>query len=184
MTRKIYTRTGDRGETGTMRGRMSKSDQLAAAIGSVDEVNSWVGLCRENSKIKIKKSKSQVKNQKLIDYELKEIQTNLFVIGSILAGAKGQRFKGTETKRLEKLIDKLTLQLPKLDNFVYPVGYLQVARAVARRCEREIVNLSMSNAKSVNKNILKYLNRLSDALFVMARWVNLKTGVKEEIWRG
>ena len=167
---KIYTKTGDKGETGTMKGRMSKSDQLAAAVGSIDEVNSWIGLCRSQSNF---------------DKELKQIQNNLFIIGSILAGSKVHRFKGSEVTKLERLIDKLEAKLPKINNFVYPVGYLQVARSVARRCERAVVSYQLSVTSGVEQldNILKYLNRLSDALFVMARWVNLQSKIPEEVWR-
>ena len=100
------------------------------------------------------------------------------VINSILAGAKNQKIRDSEIKRLEKLIDKLTLELPELKNFIYPVGYLQVARAVARRAEREIVAL-----ETKDKNILKYINRLSDALFVVARFVNKQNGLVEETWK-
>lgn len=170
---KIYTKTGDRGETGTMKGRMQKSDQLAAAIGSVDELNSWIGLCRNQLSV----GSYQLPVE--LNSELKKIQNNLFTIGSILAGSKKYKFGSSETNKLEKLIDRLEKQLPKINNFVYPIGYLQVARSVARRAEREVVALEIKN-----KNILKYLNRLSDALFVMARWVNLNSGVDEEIWKG
>jgi len=112
-----------------------------------------------------------------LDNELKRVQNNLFIIGSQLAGSE-KRLRDEETKRLEKLIDKLTKDLPKLSNFIFPMGYLQVARAVCRRAEREVVK-----AEIKEKNILKYLNRLSDALFTMGRWVNFKMGVKEEVWR-
>ena len=168
---KIYTKTGDNGETGTMKGRMSKSDRLATALGNIDELNSWIGVCRSQSNF---------------DEELKQIQNNLFIIGSILAGSKAHRFKGSEVTKLERLIDKLEEKLPKINNFVYRVGYVQVARSVARRCERAVVSYQLSVTSGVEQldNILKYLNRLSDALFVMARWVNLKTGLEEEIWRG
>ena len=170
---KIYTKKGDRGETGTFGGRISNSDQLAIALGTIDELNSWVGLCRgENSNSQIHKFTNQIQK------ELFKIQTNLMVINSILAGAKNQKIRDSEIKRLEKLIDKLTLELPELKNFIYPVGYLQVARAVARRAEREIVAL-----ETKDKNILKYINRLSDALFVVARFVNKQNGLVEETWK-
>ena len=156
---KIYTKKGDKGETGTFHGRISKSDQLAIALGTIDELNTWIGVCGENK-------------------ELHRIQTNLMTINSILACSKVQRFRGSETTRLEKLIDKLTLELPELKNFIYPVGFLQVARAVCRRAEREIVKLEIKE-----KNILKYINRLSDALFVIARFVNFQNNVPEEVWK-
>ncbi len=104
------------------------------------------------------------------------------IINSILAGAKAQRFRGTETTRLEKLIDRLTLELPELKNFIYPVGFLQVARAVCRRAECELVLLNTSSYR-LAPSILKYINRLSDALFVMARYHNHQNGIKEEIWK-
>src|SRR3990167_2969713 len=141
---KIYTKKGDKGETGTFHGRISKSDQLAITLGTIDELNSWVGVCRReifNLKFTCPHSaeassfcrraifnqfsKSKFSNNNL-DIELKRIQTNLMTINSILAGPRGQRFLGTETGRLEKLIDRLSGQLPELKNFIYPVGFLQV----------------------------------------------------------
>lgn len=160
---KIYTKKGDKGVTGTFHGRISKSDQLAIALGTIDELNSWIGVCGENK-------------------ELHRIQTNLMTINAVLAGAKAQRFRGSETRRLEKLIDKLQLELPELKNFIYPVGYLQVARAVCRRAERELVLLAPSSYR-LAPSILKYINRLSDALFVMARFVNFQNNVPEEVWK-
>lgn len=156
--------------TGTFLGRMAKSDKLAQGLGAVDELNSWIGLCRSQySVFNIRYS--------VIDSELKKIQNNLLILGSQLAGSK-KKLRYEETKRLEKLIDKLTKDLPKLANFIYPKGYLQVARSVCRRAEREVVA-----AEIKDKNVLKYLNRLSDALFTMARWVNFKRGGMEEVWK-
>ncbi len=179
---KIYTKTGDKGTTGTMQGRMSKGDQLAIALGTIDELNSWIGLCRselENSKYEILRSKEFLK----LKEELRRIQNNLLNIGSGLAGS-GKKISAGETTRLEKYIDKLTEELPKLSNFVFPVGYLQVARTIARRAEREVTKLNVDGGElKVEKNVQKYLNRLSDALFTMARWVNFKTGIKEEVWK-
>jgi len=174
---KIYTKKGDKGRTKTFRGEMGKSDALAEALGSIDEVNSWIGVCRQ-----------QIFNYQFlkIDAALKRIQGNLLTIGSGLAGSK-LRIGSGEVRNLEKLIDKLTADLPKLTNFIYPVGELQVARSVARRCERRIVSYSLfidRDKKKVDKKILVYLNRLSDALFVMARWVNYQRGIGEEVWRG
>lgn len=174
---KIYTKKGDKGKTKTFLGEMSKGDRLAEALGTIDELNSWIGLCRyTNSKVQIHKSKTQVKSEKLLDAELKRVQGNLMTIASHMAGSEVRIGKG-EVSHLERMIDKLDRDLPKLKNFIYPVGELQVARSVARRCERQVVRYSL-----VDKNILKYLNRLSDALFVMARWVNYRRGVAEEVW--
>jgi cob(I)alamin adenosyltransferase len=147
---------------------MSKSDQLAIALGTIDELNSWLGICRS------------------VSPELKRMQTNLLTIGSILAGSK-LKLTNYEVIRLEKLIDKLTLKLPKLSNFIYPVGQLQVVRAVCRRAEREIVTYVNSKPEILRskeiKSSIKYLNRLSDALFVLARYVNLQNNIPEEVWK-
>ncbi len=158
MLNKIYTKKGDGGNTKTFNGPMSKADQLAITLGTIDELNSWLGICGQ-------------------DKELQRIQTNLMTINSVLAGAKAQRFRGTETTHLERLIDKLTKDLPELKNFIYPVGYLQVARTICRRAEREVVKLEIKE-----KNILKYMNRLSDALFVMARTKSKQAGIAEVTW--
>jgi len=159
---KIYTKKGDKGQTKTIGRVMSKDDDLAEALGTVDELNSWLGYCRERFPI------SQLKN----------IQTNLMKINAILAGADKPELEisNYEIRKLEKWIDKMTDDLPLLTNFVYPVGEIQVARAVCRRAERVVV-------KFANNTPLKYLNRLSDYLFTLARWVNMKSGVDEEVWK-
>ncbi len=159
---KIYTKTGDKGNTGTFYGRISKSDQLAGALGAIDELNSAIGVCRHATSL---------------DEELRRMQKNLLTIGSSLSGS-GLKISGSETTNLEKLIDKLTKELPKLANFIYPIGQLHLARAICRRAEREVVALEIKD-----KNILKYLNRLSDALFTLGRWTNFNMGVEEEVWK-
>ncbi len=159
---KIYTKTGDRGTTSTFHGRITKDNQLAKALGAIDELNSCIGLSR---------------HQNSVDTELKRIQKNLLTIGSSLSGS-GLKISALETRNLEKLIDKLTKDLPKLANFIYPKGELQLARTVARRAEREVVALEIKD-----KNILKYLNRLSDALFTFGRWTNWRKGIDEEVWK-
>ncbi|MDO8488274.1 MAG: cob(I)yrinic acid a,c-diamide adenosyltransferase [bacterium] len=168
--KKIYTKTGDRGTTSTFHGRISKSDQLAIALGAIDELNSWIGVSRHHT---------------ALDDQLKSVQKNLLIIGSSLAGS-GLTITATETRNLEKLIDKLTRELPKLANFIYPVGWLQVTRSVARRAEREVATLFLDKNFPKPRNsihILKYLNRLSDALFTLARWTNFKAGIEEEVWK-
>lgn len=171
-TGKIYTKKGDGGETGTFLGRMPKSDPLAEALGSVDELNSWIGYCR--SKLSVLSFQYSVE-----DKLLKNIQGNLMTIGSMLAGSR-KEISNREIKRLENEIDRMTEELPRLSNFIYPIGQIQLARAVCRRVEREVVRLA--NVRQII--ILKYLNRLSDYLFTLARWVNFKNGVVEEVWKG
>lgn len=161
---KIYTKTGDNGTTGTLFGRMNKSDQLAHTLGTVDELNSWIGYVR-----------SLYPN--FFDSELHAVQNNLLIIGSNLAGSKANKLRASEITKLEKLIDKLTADLPTLHNFIFPTGPIHVARTISRRLEREVVALEIKD-----KNLLKYLNRLSDALFTVARWVNNRLGIEEEVW--
>jgi cob(I)alamin adenosyltransferase len=170
---KIYTKTGDKGTTGTLKGRISKSNELAIALGTVDELNSNIGVVRGYLIHDLRFIS--------IDKELHNIQNNLLNLGSSLAGSE-LKISATETKKLEKLIDKLTADLPKLSNFIFPtgptpVGQLHVARTVARRAERAVIAAEISD-----KNILSYLNRLSDALFTIARWVNMKLRGVDEVW--
>ena len=171
----IYTKKGDRGETSLFLKKpipVSKDSVRVRAIGALDEANSYLGV--------IVSEAPESKNP------LNEIQRNLFVAGSILAGAR-LRFSKVKTRKLERVIDRLEGSLPVLKNFVLPGGgkagaKLFFARALVRRAERAVVSLDLVEA--VKPEILVYLNRLSDYLFMMARGVNFKGGFKEEIWRG
>ncbi len=182
---KIYTKTGDDGTTGTFLGRIGKGEELAEVLGTIDELNSIIGVCRDDIKLKL-----QIKNNKLqkinLETELKRIQTNLMGIAAGFAGAevKSSKIKIQEVDHLEKLIDNLSENLPEIKNFIYPVGNLQYTRAVARRTERNIMRFMNQEIRFMNKTILMYLNRLSDALFVMGRWVNKQQKIEEEIWKG
>ncbi|OGM23720.1 ATP:cob(I)alamin adenosyltransferase [Candidatus Woesebacteria bacterium RIFCSPHIGHO2_01_FULL_39_28] len=166
----IYTKRGDRGQTSLydrqnkQNIRIDKNSLRIEAIGAIDELNSFLGII------------SQVK----------EIQKDLFVIGSILAGSELKFFR-SKTKKLEKTIDKLEGELPVLKNFIIPGGskdsaYFQYARALARRAERRVV--ALSKVERVKPQILSYLNRLSDYLFILARYANFGEGIKEEVWKG
>ncbi|MFA6512537.1 MAG: cob(I)yrinic acid a,c-diamide adenosyltransferase [Patescibacteria group bacterium] len=168
---KLYTKTGDKGTTGTMQGRMGKGEQLAVALGTIDELNSWIGYCRSQN------------NNKSFEKELVRVQENLLTIGSGLAGS-GLKISGSEVTRLEKLIDKLSGELPKLSKFIFPYGPMHVARTVARRAERELVKALETTDVLTNKKVmLKYLNRLSDALFVLARKINFEYNTVEQTWQ-
>ena len=121
-------------------------------------------------------------SQKIID----NIQRNLLTIGSITAGSE-LRFSFIQTKKLEKVIDDLEGKLPVLKNFVVPggsftAGLLQYSRSLARRAERRVV--SLNRVERVKPQILTYLNRLSDALFMLAREANYKSGIRDEVWVG
>jgi len=174
----IYTRRGDKGKTSLydsrnkQETRVDKDSVKIAAIGSIDELNSYLGLVVALS--------TEPKTAKFI----KGIQSDLLRIGSILAGSN-LRFGSLGVRKLELTIDKLENDLPVLANFIFPGGSLisanfQVARSVARRAEREVVRLA--GLEDINDNIVKYLNRLSDYLFMAARSANNKLHIQDELW--
>ena len=176
----IYTRTGDKGQTSLFGGtRVPKSNIRVDAYGTIDELNSAIGVVLAH----FKRGKSM-----LIRRELQQIQYELLDIGSALAKPQGMPVTGLEkrVKDFEEVIDQLTGSLPELKNFIIPGGsqagsLLHVARTVSRRAERKIVFLMQQ--ESIDEQIVKYINRLSDLLFTMARHVNFTEGKKEIIWK-
>lgn len=183
---KIYTKTGDKGETSLFGGkRIVKYALRVEAYGTVDEVNSVIGGALSYG--------MEVGNSiKIVVEELEKIQHDLFTIGSVLAtpAAKDSEERVTNLKKriaeLEECIDHLTEQLPDLRNFILPGGSsmgasLHVARTVCRRAERRIVELS--HQEIVFATLIIYMNRLSDVLFTMARFVNRIANKKEIIWQ-
>jgi cob(I)alamin adenosyltransferase len=170
----IYTKKGDKGETSIFKKKslkISKSSDIINTLGTLDELNSFLGVVRVFSG--------------LYQKEIIRIQTNLMTIASILAGSD-LSFSDLETKKLENKIDQLEVQLPRLNNFIIPGGskesaLLNYSRTLTRRVEREIVGLSKKS--KIDAKILKYINRLSDYLFMLARDINYKKGVKETIWK-
>jgi cob(I)alamin adenosyltransferase len=165
----VYTKTGDKGETGTFGGkRVSKSSKVIQAIGAIDELNSYLGIIN-----------TRYKDIKLID-----IQKNLFTINSILSGAKLELPKDA-VKKLEREIDEMEGKMPVLANFIIYSGTpratkLYYARALARRAERVLIAYGIQHKAF---EVLPYLNRLSDYLFTLARFINYKKKVKEEVWK-
>ncbi|HZD12978.1 MAG TPA: cob(I)yrinic acid a,c-diamide adenosyltransferase [Candidatus Binatus sp.] len=176
----LYTRTGDKGETGLFSGRrVGKETQRVEAYGTVDELNSHVGVARALVKGKISE----------VDRSLAQVQRDLFVLGGDLASDKSSpntpRIGKADIDRLEQMVDTTFAKLPKLTRFILPNGgivgsQLQVARAVCRRAERMVVALSRS--EEVNPEIIRYLNRLSTLLFDLARLANKLEGFNEEEW--
>lgn len=179
---KIYTKTGDDGTTGLVGGtRVKKFDARLEAYGTIDELNAAVGVIRSYD---IPDTISSV---------LIEIQNRLFNIGSRLASdEKGdkitEKLSITEAHIafLEKAIDEIEKDLPKLRQFILPGGdlasaYCHVARTVCRRAERRI--LAFADSGTIQPEIVKYINRLSDFLFVLARKMAAISGVHEEPWR-
>ena len=186
---KVYTRTGDRGETGLVGGKRVAKDSLRVdAYGAIDELNSVVGLARVfNEEIR-----EAGEAHEFLDGVLCQIQDELFDIGSELATppeffqAGMYRVGADEIKRLEKWIDQCQKDLEPLQSFILPGGgrvgaHLHQCRTVCRRAERDILRLSRS--EEVNPTLLKYVNRLSDLFFVLARWLSFQMGEQEYLWQ-
>ena len=174
---KIYTRTGDRGETSLFGGaRVAKNDARIEAYGTVDEMSSFIGVARA------------AWPQSPIDDQLHHAQIDLFEIGAHLASPGTSRFPGVEVSRVEELeraIDAMTEELPPLTSFIIPAGslaaaHLHVARTVCRRAERLVV--ALHDESDATRSTIAYLNRLSDYLFVAARYANAKHGVGDVPW--
>ncbi|MBU2542242.1 cob(I)yrinic acid a,c-diamide adenosyltransferase [Patescibacteria group bacterium] len=180
---KIYTKTGDKGETSMLGGkRVSKSCLEMEAIGEVDELNSWLGILIEEIEDDFKKETKK----------LREVQKDLFLIGANLASLQMPKTKSKladlqacRLVNLEKWIDAMEKDLSKLKSFIFYTGSEEAvkafyARAICRRAER--VMIALSEKYEVNQLIKQYLNRLSDLLFVLARWLNKQEGVNDVRW--
>lgn len=176
---KIYTKTGDKGETSIIGGeKVKKNANIVSAYGTIDELNSFLGMII-----------SQMKNNPDLKKDLLEIQQDLFDCGTDMAtpnSSKGYRTKAEPTAWLERLIDKYLLNVPQIKEFILPGGdliasQLHFARTIARRAERYIV--ATAEEGEINPNVLIYLNRLSDYLFAAARLVNYREGRQEISYR-
>lgn len=192
---KIYTKTGDGGETGLLGGiRVSKSHLAIEACGSLDETNSFIGLVRSALTENLKDSKGNPDNSLLDDLDecLIRIQHDLFDLGSRVAASLGESGRAAEfppdrAAELEGKIDKFDSELPPLTAFILPGGsragsLLHLARSVCRRSERDVVALVAAGTKIQLSHEIVYLNRLSDFLFVVARVANLQLGQPETTW--
>jgi cob(I)alamin adenosyltransferase len=180
MAFKIYTKTGDDGTTGLYGGaRLPKYDLRIESYGTMDELNSYLGLIRD-----------QPLDQQNIT-TLIEIQDRLFTIGAILATQPGKKNLSVpvlgqgDVELLEAEIDRMDEQLEPMKHFILPgghtiVSYIHIARCVCRRAERLVVHLNAEN--EVDGLIIKYLNRLSDYLFTLARFVGKELGAAEQPW--
>jgi cob(I)alamin adenosyltransferase len=177
---KIYTKTGDKGQTSLIGGtRVLKSSLRIEAYGTVDELNSWVGVVRDHDKEQTHKA------------VLLEMQDRLFTIGSILASEPGKsKMKIPELREedivfLESEMDKMDESLPEMRSFVLPgghpaVSFCHVARCVCRRAERICVDLAQG--QEVQEILIRYLNRLSDYLFVLSRKLTQEYQSEESPW--
>ena len=177
---KIYTRNGDKGYTSLISGgRVPKSHIRVEAYGTVDELNSFIGLIRASN------------DDAKIEQWLVAVQNDLFVVGSDLATPMEDtpewlvRLAAGSADKIETWIDTLNEDLEPLKNFVLPAGseitsWTHIARTVCRRAER--ICIALQQEDSINDAVPQYLNRLSDFLFVLARWFNLQAGIDDTPW--
>ncbi len=181
---KIYTRSGDDGETGLLGGlRVSKTHPAIEVCGTLDETNSWLGMARAGSDSQLPAD---------VDRLLTEIQSQLFDLGSRVAACLSEtgrvaEFPEDRVVELEAAIDRYDANLPQLTAFILPSGCrsgcdLHMARAVCRRAERQLVSLAETGVTRDLKTERIYLNRLADLLFVLARTVNAGAGQGETNW--
>jgi len=176
---KIYTKTGDDGTTGVQGGkRISKSNLRIKAYGMIDELNATIGL------VISKKFDDDIENL------LRDIQNDLFVAGSDLSNPDLTNMKNRITAEMvtnvENNIDRLENELPPIINFILPGGHevsslIHISRTIARRAETIVI--SLNEKEKINDECIKFLNRLSDLLFVIARTVNKKNGFNDIIWK-
>ena len=192
----LYTRTGDKGFTllpgpeGNGPLRVRKDDARMIAMGDLDELNAAVGVAAAEA---VREGNDR------IGKHLTTMQEDLLRVGAVLAGVFGGRkvsvgLGPAAVKRIEKHIDAITAELPKLTNFILPGGgelaaRLHLARAISRRTERDVVSaLNLSNhsgqANSPQAVIVRYINRLSDFLFTLARLANHQADIKDHTWQG
>ena len=186
---RVYTRTGDKGETGLVGGkRVPKDSPRIEAYGTVDELNSIVGLARVFNEERIKDGEAH----RFLDQVLRDIQEELFNLGSELATPPDCRFTGAisigkeQVNRIEEIIDECQKTLEPLKSFILPGGgriggYLHQCRTVCRRAEREVLRLS--RVEETSEWAIKYINRLSDLFFVLSRWVGKHLGEQEYLWQ-
>ena len=178
---KIYTKTGDKGRTSLATGkRVSKSDLRLDAYGTADELNSFVGLLRASL------NRCEGEWMKEVDLQLGWVQNRLFDVGAILAGAD-LPFAEKNVLHLEEWMDMMDAKLPVLKEFVLPGGNEQVSlchvcRCVARRLERGVVKWLEDGDEEVDSVVVRYVNRLSDYLFVLSRFVANNLEISLFVW--
>jgi cob(I)alamin adenosyltransferase len=189
---RVYTRTGDRGETGLVGGaRVPKDSPRIVAYGTLDELNAAVGLARVFNAERLAAGGPVRERHAWLDDVLRRIQNQIFDLGSELATPPSAVYEGmfrvgeAEVTELEQLMDRCQQDLGPLKSFVLPgggriQGFLHQARTVCRRAEREV--LALSRAEPIGEWPLRYVNRLSDLFFVLGRWVGKHMGEPEYLW--
>ncbi len=191
---RVYTRAGDGGETALVGGRrVAKDAPRIEAYGTIDELNAVIGLARVFNAERLKDAKrlKQGKDYRWLDEVFRRLQNELFDLGSELATPEDAIYEGmhrvgeAEVKALEQLMDRCQKDLKPLKSFVLPGGgrvggFLHQARTVCRRAERRV--LALARVETIAPWPLKYVNRLSDLLFVLSRWVGQRLGETEYLW--
>jgi cob(I)alamin adenosyltransferase len=182
---KIYTKTGDKGETGVIGGRVSKNSTIIESVGSLDELNASIGMI------------TSINQDNLLNNQLFKLQNIIFCAGSVISGAKIECDFNKYTKELENEIDYISKDLKVLTNFILPGGTqisanLHLTRTICRRAERCLVRYieSLESIKPKNmkvetsrvSEIIKFVNRLSDYFFVLSRYLNKKSSVDDIYW--
>ena len=171
----IYTKTGDQGATSLANGqRVSKADARIEAYGTVDELNSWIGLIRSG----LQRTECSAD----LPIELEWIQHRLFNLGALLSEAPGEWITAEDVKWLEDRIDEIQALVPRQQGFILPAGNetvcrCHIARTVCRRAERRMIEAGGSGIP------VQFINRLSDYLFVLARLITHTTGTPDETWK-
>ena len=171
----LYTKTGDKGETSLANGeRISKADVRIEAYGTVDELNSWIGLLRAG--VTVSGDRLTVSGQ-----QLQWIQNKLFNLGAALSLAPGEWLTEEDVHQVEQWIDAMQAEVPRQRSFILPAGGENVARChvcrtVCRRAERRMIALGCEDEQ------LRFMNRISDYLFVLARYIAFCSGEHEESW--
>ncbi len=176
----LYTRKGDKGKTGTFGcdQKISKSSAITEALGSLDETNSFLGIC----KAVVKDFKHKILNAEILEI-INKIQNNLFIIQAQVAGADKKIAEG-ETEQLEKIIAEIEKELLPIKSFLIPganeiSAHFDFARTIARRAERRVVAVSDENIAKIDSETLVYLNRLSSLLYALARFSAKESGAEE-----
>lgn len=178
----IYTKTGDKGTTSLANGeRVQKTDLRIEAYGTVDELNSWIGLLRASLVTREGQTEDST-HLSTVDAQLEWVQNKLFNLGAALSEAPGTWITEEDVHQLEQWIDTMQTVVPPQRAFVLPSGSetvckCQICRTVCRRAERKMIEANSAEIE------LKWINRLSDFLFVLARYLGYKNGEKEAVWK-
>ena len=182
----IYTKTGDKGETSLANGeRISKADARIEAYGTVDELNSWIGLLRaglQSTDRFADRAQSTDRFADRVQTELAWMQNKLFNLGAALSLAPGEWISAADVHQVEAWIDAMQAEVPKQRAFILPAGSecvarCHVCRTICRRAERRMIALGCPD------EAMQLMNRISDYLFVLARYISYKNGEPEEAWK-